>query len=78
MEGIQVVMPREDMVVSEADQAELKASRARKRVFDLLCKAGQGAADGCVPVGMQDSSHSQNGPILLLLLNVHHKGKVIE
>lgn len=41
MEGINVVMPQEDMVISEADKAELKASRSRKRVFDLLAKACQ-------------------------------------
>ena len=41
MEGIRVVIPRDGMQVSEADQAELKASRVRKRVYDLLEGASQ-------------------------------------
>ena len=44
MEGINVVMPQEDMVISEIDRAELKASRSRKRVFELLQKASQSTA----------------------------------
>lgn len=41
MEGIRVVIPRDGMQVSAADQAELKSSRVRKRVYDLLEGASQ-------------------------------------
>ncbi len=45
MEGITVVMPEEDMVISKIDEAELKLSRSRKRVAELLVKASQSRAE---------------------------------
>jgi hypothetical protein len=41
MEGIRVVIPKEGMLVSSLDLAEMKASRVRKRVYDLLQGATQ-------------------------------------
>lgn len=48
MEGISVVMPQEDMVVSKADEAELKLSRSKKRVTELLMKASQSSPARCI------------------------------
>ena len=48
MEGISVMMPEEDMVISKADEAELKLSRSRKRVVDLLLKASQNTVQRCI------------------------------
>lgn len=45
MEGISVVTPQEDMIISKADEAELKVSRSRKRVVELLVKASESTAE---------------------------------
>ena len=43
LEGIHVCIPAAEMEMTPADEAELKSSRGRKRVYDLLLKA----ADRC-------------------------------
>lgn len=42
MDDISVMLPPEDMVISSMDESDLKRSRARKRVFELLQTASQG------------------------------------
>lgn len=49
MEGIRVVIPQEGMLVSSLDLAEMKASRVRKRVYDLLEAASQAPAAEYAP-----------------------------
>ena len=39
MDNINVILNPKDLVLTEHDEAELKNSRARKRVYDLLVQA---------------------------------------
>ena len=41
MEGIKVCMDPQQMIPTPIDEAEMKASRQRKRVFDIMRKAAE-------------------------------------
>jgi adrenodoxin-NADP+ reductase len=44
LEGVSIHIPSESMVVTQADKAEMKASRAKKRVFEILSNAAKADA----------------------------------
>ena len=44
--GVQVHIPQEAMQLTEADRAEMKASRIKKRVYDILKTACEAPASG--------------------------------
>ena len=45
LEGVRVMIPNEQLKPTEVDMAEMKASRIKKRVFDIL----KGAAGARTP-----------------------------
>ena len=46
MEGINLHVDPQQLQLTEADQAELKAQRMRKRMFEILQKAAQQEPQG--------------------------------
>lgn len=48
MEGVSVQVPAAAMNLTPFDQAEMDATRMKRRVYDTLRKAADKQADGCV------------------------------
>ena len=45
MEGVSVHIPQDTLVVTPVDEAEMKATRLKRRVYDILLKASLKSAD---------------------------------